>query len=319
MQEDQVSYVDLSPPYTLKPFPTTVPSGTVVLSNSYIYVFPSTQGGPVYISVPDGSEGTANAIQASSARLDPPLNAIYAVRNDVSSPSLVEVGVPYGFPTSFLNGPSSVYYRTCGNLWLSPDGNSLYTGCGTVFNTSDMSYAAGLGGLGEVQSLSISTTNQVAAIPLSSDGPDTEVWLYSSTDFSTHRRFVLPDGGHGKWVFFNQDGSEIYVIAEVGSSYELDTIDPSDTCTTASFTSGTAVNVAASGALEDASISSDTGCTFQATSNASWISLVSGNYGSGDITLRYVVRPNTGSQSRQGAITLGDPDNVLTITQDPPS
>ncbi|HEX7361068.1 MAG TPA: choice-of-anchor D domain-containing protein [Bryobacteraceae bacterium] len=320
LHDGWVSYVNLQS-QAVELYQTGIASGSIVLSAEGIYVFPDSQDEPVFLNFawgPPFGSMIGEPQYISSARLDPVSGAIYGISNP-SPANLFKIDFSSGIPESPpVVAPADTYHRVCGNVWLSPDGNSIYTGCGTVFKASDMSYSSSLGGLGEVQSLSVSTT-QVAAIPSSSDGPDTEVWLYSSTDFSTAQRFVLPDDGHGKWVFFNQDGSEIYVIAEVGSSYELDTIDPTDTCTTASFSPGTAVTVAASGALEDATIqSSPAGCVFQATSNnPDWISLVSGNYGSGDTTLRYVVRPNPSSASRTGSITLAS--GLLTITQLGPS
>ncbi|MGH9343079.1 MAG: hypothetical protein ACRD19_04890 [Terriglobia bacterium] len=197
MHDGWVSYVNLQS-HAVETYETGIASGSIVLSVDGIYVFPDSQGGPSYLDFAWGPPfGASNAVQASSAAVNPASNAIFAIRSDISPAGLAKVDVSNGYPSGTTQETADNEHRLCGNIWISPDGNSIYTGCGTVFNASDMSYAASLGGLGQVQSLSVSSS-QVAAIPSPSDGPDTEVWLYSSTDFSTPQRFVLPDGGHGK-------------------------------------------------------------------------------------------------------------------------
>ncbi|HEX7361066.1 MAG TPA: FG-GAP-like repeat-containing protein [Bryobacteraceae bacterium] len=197
-----------------------------------------------------------------------------------------------------------------------------------------MYYLTNLPGLNRVQSISTSTTSGVAVIPSPTSsflnpGPDNEVRLYESAYLNQIGRFVLPSfdvGGasytaHGKWVFFNSGGTALYVLAEADSTsgleydFVVDTIDLSNplTCSSA-FSSNATVHVAATGALENASLTSNTGCAFRATSNADWIQLVSGSYGSGDTTLTYAVRPNR-SGARTGTITLNSGE-TLTISQD---
>jgi hypothetical protein len=57
---------------------------------------------------------------------------------------------------------------------------------------------------------------------------------------------------------------------------------------------------------------SDSGCTWIATSNANWITITDGNYGAGNGTIHYSVSENSGSQ-RTGEIMLAG--QKLTITQ----
>ncbi|MGH9585052.1 MAG: BACON domain-containing protein, partial [Bryobacteraceae bacterium] len=315
MHNGWVSYVNLLQPGTVQTFQTGVPSGSIVLSAANLYVFPFSQSEPEFLTFAWGPPFTnANGFQegSGSARLDPAQDAIFGVRDDISPSNLFKANLAsYGFSGVPTYGPYNGDYPVCGNVWFSGDGSTVYTGCGTVFHASDMTYAGSLDGLSAVQSLDESST-EVAAIPAAAD---TEVRIYESTYLNQTGQFALPNSAHGKWVFFNQAGTVIYAIAEAGSSYELDTIDLANPVTCVSgFTSNTSVSVAASGALENATINSNTGCAFQATSNASWISLVSGSYGSGDTTLSYVVRPNTGSQSRTDTITL-DSGATLTISQ----
>ncbi|MGH9773289.1 MAG: hypothetical protein ACRD4Q_16595, partial [Candidatus Acidiferrales bacterium] len=153
MHDGWVSYVNLQS-HVVEPYQTGIASGSIVLSADGIYVFPDSQGGPYYLDFAWGPPfGASNAVQASSAAFDPASKAIFAVRSDISPANLAEVDVSNGYPSGTTQGTADSEHRVCGNIWISPDGNSIYTGCGTVFNASDMSYAGSLGGLGEVQSL----------------------------------------------------------------------------------------------------------------------------------------------------------------------
>jgi hypothetical protein len=55
------------------------------------------------------------------------------------------------------------------------------------------------------------------------------------------------------------------------------------------------------------------GCTWTATSGATWITVTSGNNGSGNGTVGYSVKANTSSQQRTGSIKIEDKN--FTITQ----
>lgn len=58
---------------------------------------------------------------------------------------------------------------------------------------------------------------------------------------------------------------------------------------------------------------SDPMCTWNATSNASWLSIVSGSSGTGDGTVEYQVSENTSASDRTGTLTIAD--KTLTIQQ----
>src|SRR4051812_47558598 len=60
-------------------------------------------------------------------------------------------------------------------------------------------------------------------------------------------------------------------------------------------------------------VSVGTGCTWAATSNASWITITSGASGLGNGTVNYSVSANTGTTSRTGTLTVAG--NTFTVTQ----
>ncbi len=68
----------------------------------------------------------------------------------------------------------------------------------------------------------------------------------------------------------------------------------------------------ASGGQGNASVTTDSVCTWAATSNASWIHITSGGSGTGNGTVEYAVDANTGPK-RDGTITVGD--QTFTVDQ----
>ncbi|HEX8287026.1 MAG TPA: BACON domain-containing carbohydrate-binding protein, partial [Pyrinomonadaceae bacterium] len=71
-------------------------------------------------------------------------------------------------------------------------------------------------------------------------------------------------------------------------------------------------NVPASGANGSFNVTSGNGCSWTATSNVSWISVTSNSNGSGNGTVSFSVRANTGI-ARVGTITVGD--QLFTVSQ----
>ena len=63
-------------------------------------------------------------------------------------------------------------------------------------------------------------------------------------------------------------------------------------------------NISANGGNGSFSVTSPSGCPWTAMSNSSWISLTSGNSGTGFGTVSFSVAPNTGSGTRTGTITV---------------
>ncbi|KJU82796.1 conserved hypothetical protein, membrane or secreted [Candidatus Magnetobacterium bavaricum] len=68
------------------------------------------------------------------------------------------------------------------------------------------------------------------------------------------------------------------------------------------------------GGSDVVNVTADPGCSWRATSNATWISITSGNYGSGSGAVSYTVAANTGTTSRTGTMTIAG--QGFTVTQD---
>jgi hypothetical protein len=125
----------------------------------------------------------------------------------------------------------------CGDLWISDDGGRIFTRCGNTFRASndqveDMTYSGSLDGLDSVEHLDHSdVAGLVAAIPRATESwggeppgvEDIEVRLFDDQFLGFVSSFTLPDGQapggcfplHGRYVFFDSSGTQIYVLAQI--------------------------------------------------------------------------------------------------------
>ena len=145
---------------------------------------------------------------------------------------------------SIQQGPSQPLYgspvaldlRPCGDLWISEDGLRIFTACGNVFRASDireqdMIYNGSLEGVGGIEHLDHSASAGLVAV-ISKDGKDTEVRVHNYEFLVFEKSVPLPEfmvegkayASHGRFVFFNQDGSAYHVIvqADARASYLAD-------------------------------------------------------------------------------------------------
>jgi hypothetical protein len=325
-----VSYVNLATASIVQTYGVSFTVQTVVLGESWIYVLAPNV---VSIDIATGAVTTGNSVyDINGGRLDAALNAIYAVGENGFVNFDVSTG-PIAGQTSSSYYP---YHQICGSVWLSPDGSRLYDGCATVFNASatptlDMRYLTTLNGTPSVGALTTSAAlQQVALIQNSSaypTGNDGMVTLSGSNYLQPIGQFVLSGftaGGasltpHGKWIFFNSASTNIFVVIEGqtssgtigGFAVQTFSLAPPSPCG-AAFAPSTAP-VAASGSLGTAGVTAAATCIYQATSNASWLQVVSGGYGSGNGTLTYIARANPTASQRVGTISIAG--QTLTVTQ----
>ena len=193
----------------------------------------------------------------------------------------------------------------------------------------DLNYLRGLGPgsnyLFWVSAADSTALSRLAVIPYGTT--DSQVQLFTTDYFNPAGTLLLSPfvtsvssyTAHGKAVFFNNASTNLYVVAQADSSsgllndYAIDTIPLAHPLACApTFTTLTA-SVGAPGSLGSVSITATPDCQHTATSNASWIQIVSGGYGSGNETLAWIARPNLTASPRAGTITMGA--QTFTISQ----
>jgi hypothetical protein len=243
---------------------------------------------------------------------------------------------------SDMTFPQALYYNlfsVCGDVWFSSDGSRVYTGCGNVFRastdaTKDSRYVTAFDGLSSIQAFSESAAlHRIAAVPQSStysspSQTDSEVRLFDSDYLNPIGRFALHPfavgsivyDAHGRYVFFNRAGTFLYVLNQADATsgllkdfaIEKASLVTPNSCTVTLAHVAPTVSRAGSTGTVDITASSD--CIYEAHSDAPWIKLISGYYGSGNTQLTYLTRPNNTTLSRTGTITVGG--RTLTLTQD---
>jgi chitinase len=243
-----VSYVNLSTGTLVKTVAVTADVFDVVLAdNGYVYAFPRIdQWVEIHcIKISDGTETTSESwsIRAGTrAKLHPGGTAIYGADNGLSPADIEKYDISGGTASYLYDSPYHGDYAMCGDLWMSEDGLRIFTRCGNVFRSSpnryssgttpeDMTYNGALQNLSSVRHLSHSQTiGKVAAIPdntYSNANADTEVWTFTYDYLTFQSSVTLPYfvpsntsafSGHGRYVFYNDDGTKSFVVLQADAT-----------------------------------------------------------------------------------------------------
>ncbi len=341
-----VYYIDLRSAAVQNTFPGGIGIGSVLLSNSALYINPVIQGGSnsdpstIYVDLGTG-QSTSLSGSIGGAGVNPVNGQIYQAVS--SSPSFMYRLVVNGTRIVQNAWPYFATHPAGGSVWFSPDGNRIYAGNGTVVNSStnateDMTYLSTIPSGSPPQSLTESAPRsqvayiaQVPSYPTSPPVDDTHVKLLNSQYLTPAGGFALTPftvgsqqfAAHGRFTFFSSDGSNLYAVDQADATsgltnaYAVQTIalrNPT-TCTTTLDSASTRDE--GDGGLYAVKISAGTNCTFAANADSSWITIVSGVYGSGDTPLVFELLRNSTGQRRSGSISVGG--QTVAITQDIPA
>jgi hypothetical protein len=327
MHDSTISYLDLRLASIERTYSYTGSAATLVLSASWLYVFPGYSGSISSINLASGAVTEGNLQHASGGTLAPAVGAIYGTRDGASPNDIERYDVSTGPVTAHTDSPYHGDYPACGHVWISLDGTRIYNGCGTVYAVSanpelDMRYVSAIPDVPYINWLSESAElEQLALIPGSlwpTTVPDNAVWLYGSKYLVPRARFALPDylvngfryQAHGRWAYFDAASKYLLVLsqAEAGSGLLFDftveriSLAAPSSCG-ASFPVASAT-IPAAGSTAIAKVQADANCTYQAISDSSWLEIVSGGYGSGTGSLIFIARPNKTGAARSGVLTI---------------
>lgn len=333
-----VTWVSLTSASVIKTIPVSGTANSVILGASYAWTFTS---GATAINLNSGVV-TSSFATGGSGVLNASGTALYVTYDNASPDDMQRLDVSAGTVGSSKYWPYHGDYPDCGPYWLSADGTRIYTGCSTVAHAAsdpsvDMYYLSSIPvssypivGLAESVArnrLAVISTSYPYATPLPTTPFDTQVQLFTNDYLNPAGTlallpFVTPTGSfaaHGKAVFFSNDSSRLYIVAMADSSsnltnnYAVEVLNLANPVACApSFNTATA-SVDFSGSLGSVGITAAPDCIYTATSNANWIQLTSGAYGSGNNTVSWIARPNASATSRTGTISIGA--QTFTITQ----
>lgn len=219
----------------------------VLAPNFWAYVFPKTDQWEHIrcINLQNGSETlhTGFFIYAGTkAKLHPSGEHIYGANNGLSPSDVEKYSISSGTATYLYDSPYHGDYPMSGDLWISDDGNRMYTRGRTVLNLSanqsgDLIYGGTLPGdaMGIKTLDQTSATNRVCAVMLSfmTYLPDSNVKVYSYPFLNPIGTLPLPKflgpnltliSSEGHFGFFHSDGKKFFVV--VKSSAPLNTPSP---------------------------------------------------------------------------------------------
>ena len=162
------------------------------------------------------------------------------------------------------------------------------------------------------------TSGQAVAILLTSSdfdaylyliGPNGTVITYNDDGGGGHNSRIPPTSG-----FLSLPSSGTYIIEATSFPSNATgnyTLILSGQCT---YTiSPTSQSIGSCGGTGSVSVTSVSGCNWQATSQASWITITAGSSGTGNGTVNYTVAANSGTSSRTGTLLIGD--QTFTLSQ----
>ncbi|MBI5207835.1 MAG: hypothetical protein HY934_08600 [Candidatus Firestonebacteria bacterium] len=237
-----ISYINLSLVTLVKTFPVTTDVLDIILAgNGYVYAFPRTDQWEyircVNIETEIETQHTGSSIYAGTlAKLHPNGKTIYGADNGLSPSDIEKYSIENGTAEYLYDSPYHGDYEMGGNLWISEDGLRIFTRAGNVFRSSeiknqDMTYNGSLSELKFIEHLSHSSlSNKVIVIPgipwWDENNQDTELQIYDYDFLSFEKSIKLPSFfaknnfylGHGKFVFFNSNGSKYFIVIQADES-----------------------------------------------------------------------------------------------------
>ena len=145
------------------------------------------------------------------------------------------------------------------------------------------------------------------------------VGTYLFADFCTAEIFTLQgntptlllDTNLSVASFGQGEDGEMYVVNLGGSVHRIVNVDPPPPCTFSR--SPASQSFAANGGTGSVNVTAPDGCDWTAVSNAGWITITSGQSGSGNGTVAYAVTANTSTSSGTGTMTVAG--QAFTVTQ----
>lgn len=333
-QDAVISYVNLSNGELEKNYPVPVVAANLVLDQAWMYVMPSYLGGSVSVRLDTGAVTTNDGVlYGSGGRLNPVMKAIYGTRDGLSPNDVIRYDVATGPITRVRDSIYHGDYPACGPIWISPSGYRIYTGCSAIYKASqveseDMLYAGTFGLQGQIGTLAENEARGlVGLIPraASSSGgssaptQDRAILIYTSATLQPLGSLALAEvvvngtafSSHGRWLFFNREGSEAIAITQADPNsgllrdYSVQRIALSPPAGCGAQFAASEVEIRAEGTQANVEVESSPSCLYEARSGAPWVRIMSGAFGSGKQTLRFLVRANPGATARSGAITMG--------------
>jgi len=229
-----ISWIQLEAGATAITYPMSAETVDIVHGgNGFAYILPlrdqSVNIRCVELATGTETLGTGFIYANSRGRRHPLRPQMYIADRGVSPDDIELHDLSGGASARLRDSPYHGDFAMCGDLWISESGDRIYTKCGNNFRSStdpevDMTYNGSLSEADVVQYIDHSAeANLVAVIPANTEettNNDVVVQLYEdefvgyveSIGFPPMQIGVNETTSHGRFVFWNSDGTQLYAI-----------------------------------------------------------------------------------------------------------
>lgn len=329
-----VSFVDLSARIVRATYPVGFRADVVVLNESELDAFSSTDPSNGYIQALTGPANGTYAFQltTSGALLNARTWAIYFIGPNDNGLGTLSLSSNIS-STSPRNEPLGFTKPASGKIWAAADGSRIYTSCPVVFSALSNSlsatpYLATLPGLPHLEAAAdhpsalnlavipdAATSSQCQTIPQSDD----HLLLYDKQYYRQTGQLALTpfsaQGGnfpaHGRFVFYNANGTKLFVIsqadaaAKLSNDFAVQTFDFLSPATCAPAPSSSTFNMPSTGGLLSIDLTAQASCQYHSASSSPWAQIISSEFGSGSQALKVIIRPNPSPVTRTATLIVG--------------
>jgi len=206
----------------------------VFAGNGFIYVAPEDYSPMYCINTVGGGISPHTGMGQSYKRtikLHPLRSEIYGARWGVTPIDMEKFDISKGVAKTLYDSPYHGDYDMWGKLWISRDGTRIYNNANTIFNSSsapadDLIYNSRLTELGifGIKEMSESPADGTLVLVTSTNYLDWDADIYmrffepgtnALLDQMLLPSFLMPKEtfpGRGRFLFYNSDGSKLYVI-----------------------------------------------------------------------------------------------------------
>jgi len=232
-----ISYIALTDPKLVRTYEVSTDAVDIVLpGNGYVYAFPRTgQWTNIHtVNLQSGFEVLSRVQQLyanTRVVLHPDGQFIYGAQNGLSPASIQKFDISKGSVTFIPSMPrSGEDYPACGHLWMSEDGQRLFSKCGNVFRASsapseDMKFNGTLQGITRLSAVDHSKRcGKVVAVPEGTATKDADevVNQYDDKLLAFEESIKLPRfvfgkqlfAAHGRFIFTDPQRQIFIVVVE---------------------------------------------------------------------------------------------------------
>ena len=250
------------------------------LSNLDLFLYDGSSGARL-----SSSTSTIDDVEKAYVTLHGPLVVNVAHHSDGSCRSPENFGLAVS-EAGFQPATGPVFNLSCNAPATVAHGAQFSAAC-TIANRGDLPALSVQGALGFAGSTSSSSQDFGTIQP---GGSSTKTWLVTAPASIGTFTLQLAAQSNSFGALFSGSASITFSTT-------------SGVCTVA--VSPTALSFPATGGNGTVNVSAPAGCSWQALSNAPWITVTGGAQGSGNGTVTFAVAANTGSTARTGTIAVG--------------